>query len=332
MDNRSHANTGTFETANYDFCLFRIPEDGGRVLWQITNVCNYTCDYCIFASGPEKIDGELSTEEVIRALDGLKGRDFTHIKFTGGEPFVRKDLVDILQHATNLGLIVDVSTNASRITSEKAEKLASMGLNMVHVSVDGHTKALQEGIRGNNTYDRTLRGLHNIIEQGIYVRVGTVLFTGNDQYVREMVEFCAEQGVNELAFSIMKPAGRIAGDHSLVTRVNCGNLAGQIEALAEEYTGKIKVRHNFTSHSNQNGEGTCPGATKFLYIDNFGRLAPCTWVVERTSAYQSGLTLKTSSVNEILSSEPIRSYLDLIEKAKQEGYRGCPLQWKGKEL
>lgn len=332
MDNHNHVNTGTFETANYDFCLFRIPKKCGRVLWQITNVCNYSCGYCIFASGPEKIDGELATNEVLKALDGLKSHDFTHLKFTGGEPFVRKDLVDILQHSCDLGLVVDVSTNASHITQEKSERLASMGLNMVHISVDGHTKAIHEGIRGNKTYDKTIQGLQHLVKQEIYVRVGTVLFTGNDQHLREMVEFCAEQGVNELAFSIMEPAGRIAGDYSLVTRVNRRTLGDQIEALASEYEGSVKVRHNFISSVNPDGEGICPGATKFLYIDNFGRVAPCTWVVEKSPAYQSGLNLKTSSIDEVLGSQPIQGYLGMLEQSRKEGYQRCPLKWKGKEL
>ena len=39
----------------YPFCLFRIPENGGRVLWEITNTCNYNCSYCIFSSETKKI-------------------------------------------------------------------------------------------------------------------------------------------------------------------------------------------------------------------------------------------------------------------------------------
>ena len=328
MGDRNHANAGTFAMGNYDFCLFRIPEHGGRILWQITNVCNYYCSYCIFASGPEKINGELSTAKIIKAVNELKEQGFTHIKFTGGEPFVRHDLVDILQHACNLRMVVDVSTNASFITEDKAKRLASMGLNMVHVSIDGHTKKIHEEVRGGKTYEKTLQGLNHLVEQGMYVRVGTVLFSGNDQCLREMIVFCAERGVKEVAFSIMEPAGRIAGDYSSVTQINKQNLRETIEALAREYGEKIKVRHNFMSHITWTGEGTCPGARKFLYIDNVGRIAPCTWVVEKSNIYQSNLTLETSSVSDILASEPIKSYLSMIGKAGEEGYHGCPLQWK----
>lgn len=322
-------NTGQFKTADYDFCLFRIPEDGGRVLWQITNVCNYDCSYCIFASGPEKINGELSTDEVKRAVEGLKERDFRHVKFTGGEPFVRKDMLDILQYAANSNFVVDVSTNASLITPEKAKRISSMGLNMVHVSVDGHQRQIHENVRGEGTYDSTLRGLQNLTDQGIYVRVGTVLYTQNDSLLEEMVQFCEGQGVKEVAFSLMQPAGRMTGDYSLVTRVPSPEIAKTIEELSARYEGRIKVRHNLGNSSGKGSDGICPGATKFLYIDNLGRVSPCTWVSENTGKYDSDVTLKTHSFDEVMQSSPIRDYLERIEEAKQQGLTGCPLRWNG---
>ena len=56
----------------YPFCLFRIPENGGRVLWEITNTCNYHCSYCIFSSESKKYENELSTEEIKKAIKELK--------------------------------------------------------------------------------------------------------------------------------------------------------------------------------------------------------------------------------------------------------------------
>ncbi len=322
-------NSGQFKTEDYDFCLFRIPEDGGRALWQITNVCNYNCSYCIFASGPEKINGELNTDEVKSAIDGLKKRNFRHVKFTGGEPFVRKDMADILEYAAGNDFVVDVSTNASLITPEKAQRISDMGLNMIHVSVDGHQRQIHEAVRGEGTYDSTLRGLHNLTEQGVYVRVGTVLYTQNDSLLEEMVQFCADQGVKEVAFSLMQPAGRMAGDYSLVTRISSLEIAQSVEQLAEKYEDRIKVRHNLGSVSGNGSSGICPGATKFLYIDNLGRVSPCTWISESAGSYNSDITLKTHSFDEVIHSSPIRAYLEKIDEAGKQGFTGCPLKWNG---
>ena len=95
----------------YPFCLFRIPENGGRVLWEITNTCNYHCSYCMFSSEAKKYEGELTTDEIKRTIKDLKENNFKYIKFTGGEPFTRKDMTEILKYASELGFDMDISTN-----------------------------------------------------------------------------------------------------------------------------------------------------------------------------------------------------------------------------
>ena len=99
----------------YDFCKFRIPKDGGRVIWEITNACNYTCSYCIFASTGKIPEGELNTQDIFNTIDELKNNNFKYLKFTGGEPFIRKDMVDILKYSFKNDMICDISTNASFI-------------------------------------------------------------------------------------------------------------------------------------------------------------------------------------------------------------------------
>jgi len=143
----------------YPFCLFRIPENGGRVLWEITNTCNYHCSYCIFSSESKKYENELSTEEIKKAIKELKENNFTYIKFTGGEPFTRDDMIEILKYARNLGFDMDISTNGSLITEKIAKELKNMSFPMVHVSLDGENKKSHEYVRGESTFERTLRGI-----------------------------------------------------------------------------------------------------------------------------------------------------------------------------
>ena len=120
----------------YPFCIFRIPENGGRVLWEITNTCNYHCSYCMFSCEAQKYENELSTEEAKRTIKDLKENNFTYIKFTGGEPFVRKDMIEILKYASELGFDMDISSNASLLTKEIVIQLKQMNFPMVHVSLE----------------------------------------------------------------------------------------------------------------------------------------------------------------------------------------------------
>ena len=309
---------------NYSFCLFRIPEEGGRVLWEVTNSCNYTCDYCIFSAEKGKISGELSTDEVFKTLEELKERDFSHIKYTGGEPFIRKDFVDILTKTCELGYEVDVSTNASLITEEKAKQLGELELKMVHVSLDGSDAKTHEAVRGPNTYDRTIRGIQNLVENDVYVRLGAVIHKDNQNEIEEQVKNAAELGVEEIIFSYMEPVGRMGEGDERVSQKPMYELKKELEYLSAKYESQVKVKYSFTEDASVEEKGKCPGGNKFLYIDNLGQVSPCTWVVEKEPKYKSELRLKENSLNEIMADKPMNSYLQNICESNKEGCAGCP--------
>ncbi|MDD2519168.1 MAG: radical SAM protein, partial [Bacilli bacterium] len=104
-------------------CMFRIPKDGGKVLWEITNQCNYACKYCIFNCNYMKDENELNTMECLKVIDELKENGYKYIKITGGEPFIRPDLLQIINYGISKGMIIDVSTNASLLTDKLVSEL-----------------------------------------------------------------------------------------------------------------------------------------------------------------------------------------------------------------
>jgi len=326
IQTEQQANDSSLEELLQDssFCLFRLPEQGGRIIWEITNSCNYSCSYCIFSAENGEVYDEPDTEDVYQTLDGLKEKGFTHLKFTGGEPFLRKDFVDILKYSAELGFEIDVSTNASLINAEKAQEIGDLELKMVHVSYDGHNKEIHESVRGKNTYKHTVRGIKHLVDNDVYVRLGTVIFKGNENYLEETVQSAVELGVNEIIFSYMEPVGRMKDDNSIISQTPVEDLKYQLENLAEKYADQVKVNYSFTEEVKSCEEGLCPAVKKFLYIDNLGRISPCTWVVEHDPKYRSEQTIKDANVDEILDSEPIKNYLAHVKDLHANGQKGCP--------
>lgn len=306
----------------YPFCLFRIPENGGRVLWEITNTCNYHCSYCIFSSETKRYENELTTDEVKKAIKELKENNFTYIKFTGGEPFVRKDMVEILKYASELEFDMDISTNASLVTSEIAQELKNINFPMVHVSLDGNDKDTHEYVRGENTFERTLRGIRHLTNNNIYTRIGTVIYKKNEDKLEEIIKLAIELNANEIIFSFMEAVGRLEGDDTNISKTPINNIKHQLEELAVKYKNEIKVKYSFTENNITETEEYCPAINKFLYINNLGQVSPCTWVVSENSKYKSNLTLKNSTFSEIIKSEPIQKYLKYIKENK---IKGCPV-------
>ena len=305
----------------YPFCLFRIPENGGRVLWEITNTCNYHCSYCIFSSETIKYENELTTDEVKRTIRELKDNNFTYIKFTGGEPFTRKDMTEILKYAKELGFDMDISTNASLITENIAKELKDIKFPMVHVSLDGANKIVHEFVRGKDTFDRTLRGIKYLAQNNIYTRIGTVIYKKNEDSLENIVKLAIELKANEIIFSFMEPVGRLEGDDTIISKKTIGAVRNEIDKLASKYEKQIQIKYSFTENKVCKTEECCPAGKKFLYINNLGQVSPCTWIVANNSEYQSKLTLKNNTFREIIDSGPIQNYLKYIEENQ---IKGCP--------
>lgn len=310
-----------FDKNTSDFCLFRIPKNGGRVIWEVTNKCNYGCLYCIFSSTNKIKDNELSTEQALNLVNEIKQEGFTHLKITGGEPFLRKDILKILEHSRNLNLKTDISTNASLITEEIAKKLSDLRLEMVHVSLDGHTKTIQEMARGKNTFEKTVKGIKNLTKQpDIYVRVGCLIFKGNENYLKEIAEFCQNLGVDEIIFSLMEAVGRGNNAKHLITDRPISYFISKINDIKLK---NIKIRYNFPMDIKDAENCTCPGGKRFLYIDSVGTVSPCTWITERAPEYVYQKTLHEDSLKNILKDS---KYTDMALLMNKLGVTNCPVQ------
>ncbi len=308
-------------------CRFRIPESGGRVLWQITNRCNYACRYCIFRSRPDKIPGELGTKEALRVMDELKEAGFTHIKFTGGEPLFRPDISEIMRYANQKRFRVDLSTNASLISYAAARELNRWAIGMLHVGLDAHCEKINAQVRLPGTFGRTVSGIKACVKAGVYIRVGCVIFSGNQYHLPEMAEFCSGLGVRELIFSMMEPAGRMAGDRSMLAGQPLNSLIDKIESIRREFEGQLKISSNIEP-SVESALAACAGGKRFLYIDNEGRVAPCTWVAQAAPDFVSRATLKEKGLSELLASSPIQSFRD----SRDRRCEGCPVSRMNLEL
>ena len=288
-------------------CKFTIPNDGGKVIWEITHNCNYGCSYCIFSCTKKRVEGELSTEECFHVIDELVKNGFKHLKVTGGEPFIRKDLIEILEYASKY-MVVDVSTNASLLSEDLVDKLNKIKLKMIHVSLDGN-KEEHESVRGINTYERTIRGLELLKKSKNKVRIGTVIHANNEDDLENLVKDSIKLSANEIIFSIMEPVE--GQDKSLVKTKSNEELIENINSLKDKYKDII-VNCNFDSQPAF--VKRCPGGDRFLYINNMGFVSPCTWVYEKNKNCISKISLRDNSLDDVLKDKDISMFLKHKEK------------------
>lgn len=288
-------------------CKFTLPSDGmGKAIWEITHQCNYGCSYCIFSCTKNyKPLNELTTEECFHIIDELASHNFRHLKITGGEPLIRKDIIDVLRYASSK-LVTDISTNASLLTEEKVRALNELKLKMIHVSLDGN-RLEHESVRGKNTYDQTMKGLRLLKNSTNKVRIGAVIHSNNEYNLESLIVDSQALNADEIIFSIMEPVE--GQDLSLYKTKNTEVLISELDELQEKYKGHIIVNYNFGRQNNAKVH-RCPAGDKFLYISNLGNVSPCPWVHEVDKTCISDISLRDHPLEEVLKDKKLTKFLN----------------------
>ncbi len=131
------------------------------VVWNMTRRCNLKCVHCYAqAVDPDGVD-EISTSQAKTMIDDLAQFGAPVMLFSGGEPLVRKDLVELAHHAKGKGMRAVISTNGTLITKEKAKELKEVGLSYVGISLDG-AEETHDKFRGvNGAFKRAIEGIEN---------------------------------------------------------------------------------------------------------------------------------------------------------------------------
>jgi len=169
--------------------------------WECTWRCNLRCVHCYLPAKGNAPPRELATGEARTLLAALAEAGFLVLAVTGGEPFERPDLLDLLAEARRLAFAVRLLTNATRIGAREADRLAGLGLLCVDVSLYGSPSA--EGRAAHDAITRvpgshaaTVRALRLLAERGVRLTVKMPLFERNADEVHAVRRFAEALGAS----------------------------------------------------------------------------------------------------------------------------------------
>jgi radical SAM protein with 4Fe4S-binding SPASM domain len=184
-----------------------VPGAPFQVVWDVTYMCNLRCKHC-YATAGGSMNGELTTDEALNAIDKLAKLGVTILAFSGGEPLVRKDIFTLTNYAAEKGLYVALATNGTLITDETAKKMKENGVRYLQISLDGmrETHDRFRGIRG--AFDRTIDGIRRAVEHGFFVNVSMTVTKFNYMDVPNVIDLCERLGVNWFMHYNFIPVGR----------------------------------------------------------------------------------------------------------------------------
>ncbi len=250
------------------------------IFWDITGECNLRCAHCYNFEGKQH-ENELSTEEVKRALEEMSVFGVKSISFSGGEPFVRKDMLEILHHAANLGFdSVGVSTNGILLDKDIARQLTAANLN-VQVSIDGDEAQVHDMVRGvKGAFDGAVHGIKLLLEEGVKISVCTTASKWNVERIPYIIQFMDDLGVKNYRVQGVVPMGR--------GKINAGDLRLSPARMKElvEYLENRKIQvssYNMTLKPpptdpvNFCDSGVCSAASSVCSITSQGNVVPCTY-------------------------------------------------------
>jgi MoaA/NifB/PqqE/SkfB family radical SAM enzyme len=292
------------------------------IKWDITYKCNLNCVHC-YSSSTSSGEYGLSTDLCKRIIDILDETGVFKIQFLGGEPTCREDHLELINYAKQRRFNVCLNTNATLISGSEATKLKCSEIDSVQVGLDGIGKT-NDSFRGSEgAFERTIRGIENLVSVGLRVGVVTVLNKTNIGEIMDIVNLCSKLGVDNIQFLTLACSGRgadathleISMDDRLKCRISIEAAREKNPHMAIDSPGtrslqldQLILKGSISEDDVQHG---CDAGTYSLELDPYGDLHLC-------------LLERSEGIGNVLENNPY----ELFEEAFRLKERSAPSECK----
>ncbi len=186
----------------------RHPSAPYRMDLALTYRCNNDCQHCYNArlrSYPE-----LSTENWKKIIDRCWDLNIPHLIFTGGEPTLREDLVELIRYAEEKGQITGLNTNGRRLRDKDyIQQLVNAGLDHVQITLESHQEEIHDQMVSlPGAWKQTVAGIQNAVDSPLYVMTNTTMLKDNYSSMQETLEFLGNLGVPTVGLNALIYSGR----------------------------------------------------------------------------------------------------------------------------
>lgn len=170
---------------------YRLTPRPRHVHFEITYRCSCRCVFCSrWSVGPQKVADELTTKEILQFLEDAVRLGVVGISFSGGEPFIREDILEIASYCKRLGLFVHVSSNGTLISQENCNQINRL-FDSILISVDSHIPDIHDNLRGvSGAYAKAMRALKLLDKSKTMVQMVVNAMNIDDlyEYVAQMAQ------------------------------------------------------------------------------------------------------------------------------------------------
>ncbi len=237
----------------------------------VTYTCQASCHKCYSANltAPEK--NTLTVDEIKNIIDQAIELGLIHVNLTGGEPTLRKDLVDVIKACQPDKVTVSIVTNAIKIKYETLKAMKDAGLDTIQISIDSAEPMIHDKLRGvPGCYHQAMRVAKWARELKLNLVFSCVLSTENCRDELKEIYHLLKLAEKEHAYLLLNDAAAV------------GAWEGQDEKM---YSNEDRNRNLFKllkhpaarHHSMYNFRGKfgCPAGIEKIYINAYGKVTPC---------------------------------------------------------
>jgi radical SAM protein with 4Fe4S-binding SPASM domain len=275
------------------------------VSWNLTYRCNLACEHCYLDAGGKPLvaedaafadRSELSTEECCRVVDQIAAFAPESLTIlTGGEPLLRRDILEIVRYAHGRGLWVVVGTNGVKITETLAALLKKEGVRGLSLSLDALDAARHDAFRRvRGAFDNTVNGAKILARAELPFIVQTTVGAHNAEELSAIADFAyGELGAKVWNLYFLVPTGR-GGFVSDIAPQAYDSVMLELQRIQHRYAGRMIVNAKCAPHyvrtllthepdspalkAYAGGAGGCPAGTHYLGIRPNGDVTPCPYL------------------------------------------------------
>ncbi|MFQ5956220.1 MAG: methyltransferase domain-containing protein [Candidatus Brocadiales bacterium] len=224
--------TSTIDRAPYEGRSAYLSLDKLNDLWIHTNdSCNLTCAHCLVDSSPSGNKG-LPTGTIIRTIDEARGLGVTQFYLTGGEPFVRQDFFELVEHILrDSNSRLTILTNGTLLDDHRLRRLKGFSASRLNlqISLDGSSPEINDPARGNGSFPKIIEGIRQAVKAGLRTTVSTVITSQNVEDIWRITKLLPSLGVCNHHLLFMHHRGRVLDNGIFAQQVPISRLVESIK-------------------------------------------------------------------------------------------------------
>ncbi|MGW0080351.1 pyrroloquinoline quinone biosynthesis protein PqqE [Streptomyces sp. NPDC003393] len=168
------------------------------LLAELTYRCPLACPYCSNPLNLADYGDELTTGEWLRVLTEAEDLGVLQCHLSGGEPLLRRDVVELVAHAHELGLYTNLITSALGFSRPRAEQLRAAGLDHVQISIQAAEPTVSDRIAGTPSFHRKIEAMRVVKEVGWPLTMNVVLHRHNIDRLADVLALAEEVGADRV--------------------------------------------------------------------------------------------------------------------------------------